>query len=185
MMPQFSTYPGVLIAVPQLNDPNFHHSVVLMIEHDQDGAMGVVINRPIDHRCAEVTGRFNVAWPGHPGDQIRRGGPVSPETLWMVHDDGWSFEDTLKIGPGVAISRSSEALSRMCQGQEQRLVLLVGYAGWGAGQLEQEIVEGSWIVGAVHPEFAFEISPERVWHEALAQLGIDPIHLVESAPTVQ
>jgi putative transcriptional regulator len=184
-MADFSTCPGVLIAVPQLEDPNFHRSVILMIEHDRDGALGVVINHPIDHRCTEVTGTFNLPWPGHPGDRVRKGGPVAAQTLWMVHDDGWFFDETMRLGDGMAISRSRDALSRMCQGEERTLTLLVGYAGWGPGQLEQEIAAGSWIVGPARRALVFDAPPEQIWHEALAGLGIDPAYLVEPAGTIQ
>lgn len=184
-MAEFSTSPGVLIAVPQLDDPHFHRSVVLMIEHDAEGAVGLVINHPIEHRCAEVTGGFGLAWPGHPGATLRKGGPVSLESLWMIHRDGWCFDETQRVGDGLAVSRSREALTRMCEGDEEALTLVLGYAGWGPGQLEQEIATGSWIVGPARRDLVFDVPPEQVWHEALAGLGIDPAYLVEPAGTIQ
>lgn len=181
----FSTAPGILIAVPQLLDTNFVRSVVVMIEHNEHGALGLVVNHPTDHGCADVTEGMGLDWPGSDEARLLRGGPVEPHSLWMLHDDGWCFEETMRVAPGVGVSRSREALRRMCEGNEQRLVLLVGYAGWGPGQLEQEIGAGAWITAETSRDAVFGWAREDVWERALRALGIDPAHLVEGAGSVQ
>ncbi len=184
-MTEFSTAPGTLIAVPQLEDPNFLRSVVVMVEHTREGALGLVINHELSHECAKVAEGFGLSWPGVPGAKLAKGGPVEPQSLWMLHDDGWCFDETMRVADTIAVSRSREALTRMCEAEEPRLRMLVGYAGWGPGQLEAEISSGSWIVGSTTPALIFDWAPDEVWARALHQLGIDPAHLVEGAGTVQ
>lgn len=184
-MTEFSTAPGTLIAVPQLEDPNFLRSVVVMVQHGREGALGLVINHELSHDCADVAKGFGLAWPGREGARLAKGGPVEPQSLWMLHADGWCFDETMRVAEGIAVSRSREALTRMCEAEEPHLRMLVGYAGWGAGQLEAEISAGAWIVGPTTLELIFEWPPEEVWSRALEQLGIDPAHLVEGASTVQ
>jgi len=175
---KFSTVPGVLVAMPQLLDPNFERSVVVMVEHDHRGAVGLVVNQAIEHACSAVCDELALPWPGAADAQLLRGGPVEPQGLWMLHDDGWGFEETMRVCPGVAVSRSREAIARMCAAREARLSLLVGYAGWGGGQLEREILEGSWLVAPCSAELVFEWPRAEVWTLALRSLGVDPAHLV-------
>lgn len=181
----FSTAPGVLIAVPQLVDPNFLRSVVVMIEHTPEGALGLVINHPTDQTCAAVTESLDLEWPGDPETRLLRGGPVEPQSLWMLHHDGWSFSETMRVAAGIAVSRSREALNRMCEAEEERLVLCVGYAGWGAGQLDSEIGAGAWLTTETSESLVFEWSRSTVWERALRGMGIDPAHLVEGGGTLQ
>lgn len=181
----FSAAPGVLIAVPQLQDPNFLRAVIVMIEHTPEGALGLILNQPTPHACGEVARELGVPWPGPPDRRLRRGGPVEPQSLWMLHDDGWCFGETMRVAPGVAVSRSREALTRMCEGDESRLLLLVGYAGWGPGQLEREIAAGAWITSETSAEMVFEWPVDEVWSRALRWMGIDPAHLVEGGGSVQ
>lgn len=181
----FTTAPGVLIAVPQLADPNFHRSVVLMIEHNAQGALGLVLNVELEHRAQSVAEELGLTWPGLPEARLRRGGPVEPQSLWMLHEDGWAFPETMRVIPGVSVSRSREALTRMCEAREQRLVFLVGYAGWGPGQLEKEIGQGTWLIHRASPEMVHEWTPDVIWERALREMGIDPAHLVEAAGELQ
>ncbi len=184
-MASFSTAPGVLIAVPQLKDPNFRRSVIVMVEHDEKGALGLVVTHALSHTCAAVASGFGLEWPGPREANVLKGGPVEPQSLWMLHADGWCFDETMRVADGVAVSRSKEALERMCKGGEATLRMLVGYAGWGPGQLEGEIASGAWITGPVTPQIVFEWGPKEVWVRALHAMGIDPAHLVESAGTLQ
>jgi putative transcriptional regulator len=103
----------------------------------------------------------------------------------MLHDDGWAFSETMKVVGGVSVSRSREALTRMCEAREQRLIFLVGYAGWGPGQLEREISQGTWLTSQTSAEMVHEWSPDTLWERALREMGIDPAHLVEASGGVQ
>ena len=181
----FSTAPGILIAVPQLVDPNFLRSVVVMIEHNEDGALGLVVNHPTDQPCASIVEALGLPWHGGETDLLLRGGPVEPQSLWMLHNDSWSFDETMRVFSGVAVSRSRDALTRMSEAGEQRLLLTVGYAGWGAGQLEHEISAGAWITSNPTEALVFDAPRDRVWEQALWSMGINPAHLVEGGGTVQ
>ncbi|MFN3201755.1 MAG: YqgE/AlgH family protein [Bradymonadia bacterium] len=175
----FSTAPGILIAVPQLTDPNFHRSVVVMIEHNHEGAVGLVINQPTQHRNAEITRNLDLHWPGAPDARLLKGGPVEPHSLWILHEDGWCFEETVQVCSGVAVSRSREALHRMCRAEEECMLLVVGYAGWSPGQLENEIAQGAWITSEASTDLVFQWPREDLWRRSLGIMGIDPAHLVE------
>jgi len=171
--------------MPQLQDPNFHRSVVLMIEHTDEGALGIVLNHLTEFHCSDVSDSFDLEWPAGDSLMLRRGGPVEPQSLWMLHDDGWSFEETMRIAPGVAVSRSREALTRLCEADEDRVRLMIGYAGWGPGQLEQELAQGTWLTGELGAELIFEVEVEDAWSTAVRALGIEPAQLVEAGSTLQ
>ena len=171
--------------MPQLLEQTFHRSVVIMLEHNEDGALGLVINHETDHFCSEVADSFQLAWPTGDHLHLRRGGPVESQSLWMLHDDGWFFEETTLVAPGIAASRSREALTRMFEADERRLRLLVGYAGWGPGQLEEEIASGSWLTSDAHSDMLFEWAAEDVWERSLRAMGVDPAFLVDGGAGVQ
>ena len=113
--------------MPQLLEQSFHRSVVIMLEHNEDGALGLVINHELQHRCSEVADSFDLNWTVGEALPLRRGGPVELQSLWMLHDDSWFFDESTLVAPGIAASRSREALTRMFAAEEQRLRLLVGY----------------------------------------------------------
>jgi putative transcriptional regulator len=175
---------SVLIAMPQLVDPNFHRSVVLIIEHDQQGTLGLVINHPTEHRCADVAANLQIDWQADPHLTLHRGGPVEPESFWMLHTDAVQAEDTVSVLPGVALSRSRDALAALGTQQEVPMRMIIGYAGWGPGQLEAEIAEGAWLVTAASAEMVFDWAPDLVWRGALSAVGIDPAYLVPGGGSV-
>lgn len=174
----FSTVPGTLISVPQLQDPNFVRSVVVMLVHNPSGALGVIINHATGHRCAEVVSQFELSWPHEEEDVLLLGGPVDRDGLWMIHDDSRIFDDSLVVTDALVTSRSRAALQGLCSEPSQRLLLGVGCAGWGPGQLERELAAGAWINGLLSPELLYEWPRDEVWERALRQLGIDPMMLV-------
>ena len=161
----------LLIASPELDDPQFKQSVVLILEHDEEETVGLIINRDSRINCTQIMKQFNLEWYG-PHENLLVGGPVDPKSLWMIHGEGWPF-DHKTIFHGLSVSRSEEALSVLCHAREQRLNVYVGYAGWGAGQLEREIQEGSWWTVEVDADFIFETDRSDMWSEALARLGVD------------
>ncbi len=156
-----------------------------MLEHNEDGALGLVINHETEHHCSEVADSFQLSWPKGELLPLRRGGPVEVQSLWMLHDDAWFFDESTLVAPGIAASRSREALTRMFGADETRLRLFVGYAGWGSGQLEEEIASGSWLTTAAVPEMLFDWPAEEVWERTLGMLGIDPAFLVDGSALVQ
>jgi putative transcriptional regulator len=176
----------VLCAVPQLVDPNFVRSVVLMIEHNEDGAFGLVINNCLPTRVADVTESLGLEWYGEEDEKVRLGGPVEPVRGFVLHDQpGW---DPLadEVCDGLLITASLDAITpEEGIGAGGHFLFTLGYAGWGEGQLEREMTSGSWVAVpiseagfGVTPRWIFETAPEAMWQEALASIGVDPARLV-------
>lgn len=171
--------PGLLIAAPSLSCPFFHHTVVLLVEHDEEGALGFVINRPTKTPVTSLLEGLEMediaaALEG----EVWVGGPVAPETGWVLFDptsgDARDVE-AVHLSEKLAVSASHAFLERLSRGQgPDRFAVLLGYAGWGPGQLDDEIREGSWICIDPDPSLVFELAHGDRWMAALATLGIDP-----------
>jgi len=165
-----------LIAMPNLLDPNFFHSVTYICEHNAQGAMGIVINQPVDMTVAELA--EHVGEPPMPHEQGRRsvyrGGPVESERGFVLHSPVGQWESTLPVADGLGVTTSSDIIHAMAEGRgpEKSLVAL-GYAGWGAGQLEAEIRENAWLNGPADHAIIFDIPAEERWTAAAALIGVD------------
>ncbi|MGB8930373.1 MAG: YqgE/AlgH family protein [Anaeromyxobacteraceae bacterium] len=179
--------PGFLVASPALNDPNFRSSLILMAEHSQEGAFGLVVNRasPLSVRAlldtvsaelgdaAEKTGRAV--------GQVLFGGPVDPERLWILHRPGAAppGDDGEPLGAGVALGGSRALLEKLVLAPDAGpFLLLLGYAGWGPLQVEAEVTHGSWIPLALAGDLALDLPLEERWEEAVRRLGMEPAGLV-------
>jgi len=182
----------LLCAVPQLQDPNFKRSVVLMLEHTSDGALGLVVNNPLPNTIAEVSEGLGLRWAGDPEARVRLGGPVEPMRGWILHDVvGWDRQ-ALDILPGVLLTTSLDPVEKGggIGRNGQNFLFLLGYAGWGASQLEGEIAAGSWVAVpitrkesdpaefGVSPRWLFAVDPADMWGSALRSIGVDPGRLV-------
>jgi len=172
--------PGLLLAMPQLDDPNFTHAVVLMVQHNEQGSFGLVVNRPSEMAVLDVMEPLGMAWRGDPGQVLFVGGPVAPESGWLLHEPtaGVQGEGTVDVTEGIALSTAPEHFRALAERPPRRLRFLAGYAGWGEHQLESELAQGAWLTAAVTPELIFDTPPERMWEEALRSLGIEPGALV-------
>ncbi len=167
--------PGLLIASPQMRDPFFERTVVLLWTHDEArGAMGVVINRFLEHLLPDVLdlgeevdltdyGETRVAWGGPVEENT--GTVLTPRGLPETHD-GWAF-------PGIGVSRSPADLVELLQARAP-ITLCLGYAGWGPGQLDHEIEQGGWLFTDCDPDIVFSTPPEARYDRALASLGLTP-----------
>jgi putative transcriptional regulator len=166
--------PGLLIAMPQLLDPNFTRAVVLMIEHNEQGSFGLVINQPSPIKATELLDSLEMAWRGGKDAVVWSGGPVSPTTGWVLHEPipGMSGPGTTAVAPGVALSTSPERLRTLASQPPDRIRLLLGYSGWAAGQLAGEMARGSWLHADIDPTIIFDLDPEDMWTEAVKSLGI-------------
>jgi putative transcriptional regulator len=176
-----SVAPGFLIAMPQLPDPNFERSVVLMIEHGPSGSLGLVVNRPSELRLAEVIETLGFEWSGDPEAVIWNGGPVTPRSGWLLHEPIPEVEDgegLIEVTHGIYLSTSAEHLRSVAAAPPARLRFLLGYAGWGAAQLESELASGSWLLAPATSQLLFDTPPELMWQAAIRSLGIDPGRLV-------
>ncbi len=179
--------PGLLIAMPQLNDPNFSRAVVLMIEHNDEGSFGLVINQPSPIKARELLESLEMSWAGDDGAVVWTGGPVSQTTGWVLHEPVTALDalevggGTTTIAPGVALSTSPERLRSLAARPPRRLRLLLGYSGWGAGQLASEMAAGSWLHADVDARLIFDLDPDEMWHAAVRSLGItNPDAVVQS-----
>lgn len=170
--------PGFLVAMPTLLDPNFFQSVVLLCKHDEEGAFGLVINQRMELTVAEVCAEAKIPWNGDADQRAFFGGPVERQRGWLLHGDEDLYEGSERIADGLALSASQEALAAYAEQPEGRFRLVLGYAGWGEGQLDEEIRSGSWLTAPLDTRLLFEVAPERAWQEALKLAGADPAQLV-------
>jgi putative transcriptional regulator len=188
----------LLCAVPQLQDPNFARAVVLMLEHGEHGALGLVLNNLTAARLLDVAEALDLDWRGDPEEPVRLGGPVDPEVGWLLHDDPDWDPSARDVGGGLWLTTTLEPVIEQGRqsfgGSGRRHMFLLGYAGWGGHQLEAEIAAGSWVlvpvkgvtgpsVGAaadlgVDPAWLFETEPEQMWEGALRSIMVDPHRLV-------
>jgi putative transcriptional regulator len=167
-----ATAPGFLIAMPTLRDPNFAEAVVLMLEHTKDGAIGVIINRSFPGEHDTVCRGLGIEWPARSLGGLRFGGPVRTQAGCIVHPPSVMFFDSQLITPEIAVSTSREALDGMLAHGTCPFRLMLGYSGWGPGQLERELVEGAWLLAPTSDRTLFETPVEAIYDRALGSLGI-------------
>jgi len=171
--------PALLVAMPQLLDPNFHRTVVFLIEHDEGGTFGLVLNRATDLPVARLCESLGIPWRGRADKPVSWGGPVQPEHGWLLLGDAAPEHlEAERVMDGVRFSRSPDVLREVAQAPPRRFRAFLGYAGWGPGQLRDELVQGAWLVAPATPEFVFEASAETLWEDVVRHLGIDPATLV-------
>lgn len=166
----------VLIAMPSLSDPNFSKTVTLLCEHNEYGALGVTINRPLDMALAEVLEQYGLATEDElvAGQPVFLGGPVQPERGFVLHDAGHEFDATLQVDDRIAVTASRDVLESLAAGTgPPRALVALGYAGWAPGQLEHELAENTWLHVRCEPGILFEVPASRRWTEAARALGVD------------
>ncbi len=165
-----------LIAMPGLEDPNFFHSVTYICEHNEEGAMGLVINRPLDMTLGEIFSHIDIheASPQARQVPVYLGGPVQPERGFVLHSPLGEWEATMKVTDRIGVTSSLDVLQAIARDEgPERVLVALGYAGWGAGQLEQELADNAWLSGPADPDILFgRPAPER-WKAAAATLGVD------------
>lgn len=173
-----------LIAMPNLLDPNFFHSVTYICEHNAHGAMGIIINQPVDLSVGELIEQMGHARPGNrlANAPVFRGGPVDTERGFVLHQPEGHWESTLLIGGSIAITTSNDIITAMAEGRgPDRSLIALGYAGWGAGQLEAEIRDNAWLTVPAQADIIFESAIDQRWQAAAALLGVDLIYLTGDA----
>jgi putative transcriptional regulator len=183
MLGELQIAPGLLIAMPQLRDPNFDRAVVLMVEHQDEGSFGLVLNRPTEHPVGELLGSIGVDWNGDRSTTAWAGGPVQPETGWVLHEhvEGLEGPGTHELLPGLFMTSAPDALRVIAANPPRRVRFLLGYSGWGSGQLERELTEAAWLNSDVTADFLFETPPELLWEAALTRIGVSPVTLAPAA----
>jgi putative transcriptional regulator len=166
----------LLIATPQLDGTLFGRTVILMAQHNRDGALGIIINRPIGEQpLASLLKAFGVDANGAAGSlRIFLGGPVNPDIGFVIHSADYHINDTLDIDGRVALSPAPDVLPDIAHGKGPRKSLVAfGYAGWGASQLDDEIKRGSWYSVPEDPALVFDDDRSKVWGEAMARHNAD------------
>jgi putative transcriptional regulator len=166
-----------LIAMPSLADPNFSQTVTLVCEHNAAGAMGLIINRPTEVKLSDLFEHLELEISGNsPHEQVVfSGGPVQRDRGFVIHPPGeHHWESTVRISDEVAITTSRDILAALARGEGPRSSLVaLGYAGWGAGQLEQEMAQNAWLSGPVDSQVIFATDSANRWRAAAANMGID------------
>lgn len=169
----------LLVALPSLDDPHFARSVALVCQHDGDGAMGVVVNRASEYTLGEVLQQMGIASDSDAlqSQVVLAGGPVHPERGFVLHDGGHEWDSSLAVGDGLYLTTSRDVLEAMARGDgPAQAVVALGCAGWGAGQLEQELVEDSWLMVPNRREVLFELPLEQRWQAAAGSIGVDLVN---------
>lgn len=168
--------PLFLIAMPPVNDPYFHRSVVLLLERTDDGAVGLIINRPTELSVAVVLEGLEIPWHGHLAAATWFGGPVQPN-LGTVLCAGLAEEidpeTVVELAAGVHFSQDAGFLKRIASAPPPRFRLLLGYAGWESGQLEEELGRNDWLIAPFDPELLF-FDSDQIWGKALQSIGVRP-----------
>lgn len=169
----------MLVAVPQLVDPNFKRAVVLVLHHDQNGAFGLVVNDPAPMSFAEFAKRHDIGChQTQEAETLYHGGPVEPYRGWILHQDA-NLPEKQAITPDLYISASNESLRQVLESGVRPAKFCLGYAGWAGQQLEKELQEGSWITTPVHSQYIFYQKPEDTWDAILHDMGVDPARLAQ------
>ena len=171
--PEHSSLVGqILIASPKIADPRFQRTVILIVQHSKEGAVGITINRPIgEHSLASLLAMLGENGSAVDGDvQIFAGGPVQPEAIFVIHTTDYTRSETIPINDRVAVTSSSQMFHDIGRNKGPRKILIAfGYAGWGPGQLEAELARHDWFTAAVDADLIFEERRERVWDRAMAR----------------
>ncbi len=165
-----------LIAMPALLDPNFYHTVTYICAHNDEGAMGIVINRPLEMSLGDVLAQMSLS----PTDQkanllpVYHGGPVHTDRGFVLHEPLSQWDSSININDAVGLTTSRDILEAIARGggPKDSLVAL-GYAGWSAGQLEQEILDNAWLNGPANADVIFKTPCQERWQTAAALLGVD------------
>ena len=173
--------PALLVAMPDLMDPNFSGCVVLVTQHDATGSFGLVINRGTDLPVRVLCENLKMSWTGDQKARVKWGGPVFPEHGWVLVGDAKSDVMSLQnVSEGILFTSSPEDLQALASQPPDRIRVFLGFSGWGPGQLEQELSAGSWLVAPVSADLVFETQDKDIWAVTLKNMGVNPAMLVSS-----
>ncbi|RRN55868.1 YqgE/AlgH family protein [Pseudoxanthomonas sp. SGNA-20] len=178
--PQDNLANHLLVALPALADPNFSRTVALVCQHDDDGAMGVVVNRPSEYTLGQVLAQMGIdsADAALCARPVLHGGPVHQERGFVIHDGDRGWDSSLKVGEGLYLTTSRDVLEAMAAGEgPANAVLALGCAGWGAGQLEHELAENTWLTVPADKELLFGLPLDSRWQTAAHRIGVDLFRL--------
>lgn len=174
----------LLIAMPGMQDPRFAQSVVLLCSHEAEGAMGLIVNKPSpDVHLSDLLGQLDIT-PNPPASDltVRYGGPVEGVRGFVLHSGRARSDGSVQVGEDFAMTVTLDILEDIAEGRgPDRALLMLGYSGWGPGQLENEIAMNGWLTAEADPALVFDAEDEGKWVAALHSLGVDPLTLSASA----
>ncbi len=166
----------MLIAMPSMSDPNFSRSVTLMCQHNEEGAIGITINRLSNFTLGEIFQQMGIECEHKKISAMRvlDGGPVSPDHGFVVHPPEEGFESSIRINDDIMVTTSRDILAAIATGNgPQQFLVALGYAGWGIGQLELEMRENAWLAIPADKALLFDSPLKKRWANAVSNLGID------------
>jgi len=175
----------LLLATPSLQERQFKDSVILLCHHDDDGAMGLIVNRPQEITIRDILEDIKLfpqedtlkAWPEHRLLSYE-GGPIDAFRGFVLHDGWHMYESTMQITSELHLTTSRDVLEELAQGLgPEHFMLILGYTGWSAGQLEQELLDNSWLIAGSSHQLIFDTAPEHRWGLAAQSMGITKSHL--------
>ena len=173
-----------LIAMPAMADPNFARTLTFVAEHNEQGALGIIVNRPIDMSVAKLFERVELpleqdAFANQP---VHFGGPVQTDRGFVLHHPAGDWHSTLRVSDDIALTSSRDVLQSIGNaGTPSKVIITLGYAGWSAGQLEQELIDNAWLTVPADLDILFDVPPEEKLAAAMQKLGIDFTNLSEVA----
>jgi putative transcriptional regulator len=173
-----------LIAMPAMTDPFFAKSLTYVCEHNEEGAMGIVVNRPISLTLSELFAQINMPLTQSDLEDmaVHFGGPVQTDRGFVLHDTGEEWQSTLKVNDQVSLTTSKDILQAVGEGKgPKHLLITLGYAGWSEGQLEQELADNAWLSVPATGHILFDLPAEERLPAAMALLGVDYATLSEEA----
>jgi putative transcriptional regulator len=175
----------LLVAMPSMGDPRFEHAVIVLCSHSDKGAMGLIINKPsADIRMSDVLDQLDIASSAEAARMVvHYGGPVETGRGFVLHSGEYASSlHTLQVAGGFGMTATMDILEEIARGEgPDEALMMLGYAGWGPGQLEDEIGQNGWLTADALPQLVFQVPAAQKWSAALESLGIDPITLSATA----
>lgn len=165
-----------LIAMPALADPNFSHTVTYMCDHNHEGAMGLVVNRPLDLELDELFAHLGIRSKRRHDEHVPvyQGGPVQTERGFVLHREVGDWEASIEVTDDIALTFSQDIIEAIANDEGPRdFMISLGYAGWGPGQLESEMAANAWLNGPADPAIIFETPIEQRWTASAHHLGVE------------
>ncbi len=175
----------LLLAMPGIGDPRFDHAVIAMCSHDENGALGIGIGQLIPRlRFHDLLKQFDIAPGVAPNAVVHRGGPVEPQRGFILHSKDWGGEDSVDVSNRWVLTGTLDVLRAIADGRgPSRWIVALGYAGWGEGQLDQELLRHGWHIADVADDVVFDADVSNRWSEAFAVGGIDARLLANASGT--
>jgi len=166
----------LLIAMPGMGDPNFHRTVTYVCQHSKEGALGIVINRPTDLTLADILKQMDIQVKNQDvaATQVHFGGPVQPERGFVIHERDGEWDSSLAVTDSIRLTTSRDIMEAVAVGKgPEKMFIALGYAGWGEGQLEHEIIQNAWLNAPAQNQILFDLPADKRWKSAAEQMGVD------------